>query len=103
MSAYIQSIDSIAAQKLAATLEKTADSNDRSFSAFLDSAVKLITETNDLQTAANAEGLNMMLGYAENAHDLSNALTKAELAINYTVTIKNKILEAYKEIMNIQI
>ncbi len=103
MSAYIQSIDSIAAQKLAATLEKTADSNDRFFSAFFDSAVKLITETNDLQTAANAEEINMMLGYAENAHDLSNALTKAELAINYTVTIKNKILEAYKEIMNIQI
>lgn len=103
MSAYIQSLDSIDAQKLAVSLEKTAASNDTPFSAFFDSAMKLIQETNDLQTVANVEEMNMMLGYAENAHDLTNALTKAELAINYTVTIKNKVLEAYREIMNMQI
>ncbi len=103
MSAYIQSLDSITAQKVATTLQKTVEENDTPFSAFFESAVQLIKETNDLQSAAEAEEVKMMLGYAENAHDLTNALTKAELAINYTTTIKNKILEAYKEIMNIQI
>lgn len=103
MSVYIQSLDSITAQKLASNLDKTSAANDNSFSAFFDSAMKLLEETNDLQTVAEAEELNMSLGYAENAHDLTNALTKAELAIEYTVAIKNKVLEAYREIMNIQI
>lgn len=103
MSAYIQSLDSITAQKIASTLEQTSAKNDNSFAAFFDSAIQLLNETNDLQTVAEAEELNMALGYAENAHDLTTALTKAELAITYTVAIKNKVLEAYKEIMNIQI
>ena len=103
MSVYIQSLDSITAQKLASNLEKTSEANDNSFSAFFNSAMKLLEETNDLQTVAETEELNMSLGYAENAHDLMDALTKAELAIEYTVAIKNKVLEAYREIMNIQI
>lgn len=103
MSAYIQSLDSITAQQLASTLEKTSKSNDTSFSAIFDSAMQFLSEVNDLQTVAEAEELNMALGYAENAHDLTNALTKAELAITYTVAIRDKVLEAYREIMNIQI
>lgn len=103
MSAYIQSLDSITAQKLASTLQQTSETKDNSFSAFFDSAIQLLNETNDLQTVAETEELNMALGYAENAHDLTTALSKAELAITYTVTVKNKVLEAYKEIMNIQI
>lgn len=103
MSAYIQSLNSITAQKLASTLEKTSTANDNSFEAFFDSAMQLLKDTNDLQTVAETEELNMALGYAENAHDLTTALTKAELAISYTVAIKNKALEAYKEIINIQI
>lgn len=103
MSAYIQSINSIESQRLAETLGKTAEVNDNSFSAVFQSALDLIQETNDLQTTAETEELNMALGYAENPHDLPTTLRKAELAIQYTVTIKNKILEAYREIMNIQI
>lgn len=103
MSAYIQSLDSITAQEIASTLEKTSTAKDNSFSAFFDSALQLLNETNDLQTVAETEELNMALGYAENAHDLTTALAKAELAVTYTVAVKNKVLEAYKEIMNIQI
>lgn len=106
MSAYIQALDRIEAQKLAVTTavtDKAKAEETTPFSAVFDSAMKLIQETNDLQSAAEAEEINMTLGYAKNAHDLTNALNKAELAINYTVAIKNKILEAYREIMNIQI
>ena len=57
MSAYIQSLDSITAQKVATTLQKTVEENDTPFSAFFESAVQLIKETNDLQSAAEAEAL----------------------------------------------
>ena len=54
-------------------------------------------------SAAEYEELRVSLGYAENTHDLTAALEKAELAVQYTVAVKNKVLEAYKEIMNMQI
>ena len=37
MSAYIQSLDSITAQKVATTLQKTVEENDTPFSAFFES------------------------------------------------------------------
>lgn len=103
MSAYVQSINSIATQKLAESLNTTAEKNDNSFSAVFQSALDLLKETNDLQHNAEAQELNLTLNYLENPHDVTDALTKAEMAIQYTVAVKNKALEAYKEIMNIQI
>ena len=62
-----------------------------------------INETNDLQSAVEAEELNLALGYSDNTHDLPIAQFKADVAIQYTVAVKNKLLEAYKEIMNLQV
>ena len=74
-----------------------------SFDAIMKAAMDLVNEANDLNSAAEYEELRVSLGYAENTHDLTAALEKAELAVQYTVAIKNKVLEAYKEIMNMQI
>ncbi|MPM25660.1 Flagellar hook-basal body complex protein FliE [bioreactor metagenome] len=41
-----------------------------------------------------------------NTNDLSSALIsteKSELALNFTVAVRNKAVEAYKEIMNMQV
>lgn len=73
------------------------------FSSLLSSAMKLVNETNDLSNAANAEQMNFSLGYSDNTHDLAIAQQKAALSLQYTVAVKNKVLEAYKEIINIQI
>lgn len=73
------------------------------FSSLLSSAMQLINETQSLSNAANAEKMNFALGYADNTHDLAIAQQKAALSLQYTVAVKNKVLEAYKEIMNIQI
>ena len=42
------------------------------------------------------------LGLMDNTHDLQIAQQKANLAIQYTVAIRNQVLDAYKEIMNLQ-
>lgn len=47
--------------------------------------------------------MNFALGYSDNTHDLAIAQQKAALSLQYTVAVKNKVLEAYKEIMNMQI
>lgn len=43
------------------------------------------------------------MGEVDNPHDLTIALGKASQAINYTVAIRDRLLEAYREIMQMQI
>ena len=45
----------------------------------------------------------LLLGKADNPHDMQIAAAKALQALQYTTAIRDKMLEAYKEIMNMQI
>ena len=76
---------------------------DDSFSSVLSSAMNMVSETNDLQNNAQSEAIRFALGQAENTHDLTTAQTKSLTAIQYTVAVRDKIIDAYKEIMNMQI
>ena len=76
---------------------------EESFGSILESAMGMINETNELRNVADAEQIRFALGEAENTHDLLIAQTKALTALQYTVAVKDKALEAYKEIMNMQI
>ena len=73
------------------------------FKKILDSAINMVNETNEYQHKAESEEIRFALGQAENPHDLQIAQYKASTAIQYTTAIKNKAIEAYKEIMNLQI
>lgn len=82
---------------------KKTGTNDNVFEAFLDSAVKGINETNEYISAAKDEKIKVALGESENTHDLTIALQKSSAALSYTIAVRDKLLEAYKEIMQIQI
>lgn len=82
---------------------KTQKAEGTLFDAFLNSAINNINSTNSLLSDAEDEEIKFALGEVENSHDLTIALQKASTALQYTVAIKNKLLEAYKEIMQIQI
>ena len=73
------------------------------FSNMLGSAMESIKTTNGYLSDAENEEIKFALGETENAHDLTNALLKASTALQYTVAIRDKFLEAYKEIMQINI
>ncbi len=47
--------------------------------------------------------MQFALGYATNTHDLNDIQTRADIALNYTTAVRDRMLEAYKEIMNMQI
>ena len=76
---------------------------DDSFSAVLDSMLKAVNETNDLQNQAEEEQIRFALGLSDNTHDLLIAESKAAVALQYTVAVRDKVVESYKEIMNMQI
>ncbi|MBS1475221.1 MAG: flagellar hook-basal body complex protein FliE, partial [Lachnospira sp.] len=55
-----------------------------------------------IQQAQQAE-VDYALGNMTNTHELGVYQQKANIALQYTVAIRDKALEAYKEIMNMQI
>ena len=52
---------------------------------------------------AENEKIRFALGETDNTHDLTIAMEKASTALQYTVAIRDKVMEAYKELMQIQI
>ena len=77
--------------------------DDDSFSSVLSAAMKSLDETNELQNKAEAEEIRFALGEAENTHDLLVAETKANIALQYTVAVRDKLIDGYKEIMQMSI
>ena len=74
-------------------------SNGVAFSQMLDSIMGMVEETKDAQQAE----LNYEMGYSDNTHDLAIAQKKATSSLQYTVAVRDKLVEAYKEIMQMQV
>ena len=84
------------------TAQVTTD-NGTAFDSLLSSAINMYKETDDYQNAAEKSEINFALGYSTSTHDLAVAQQKANISLQYTVKVTNKVLEAYKELMNLQI
>lgn len=76
--------------------------NVESFDSLLQSAMKLVRETNDYSNSAEEERIRFATGESNNLHDLMIAQQKASVALQYTVAVKNTAIEAYRTIMNMQ-
>lgn len=73
------------------------------FDSILNSAIDNINNTNSLLSDAENEEISFAMGESESTHDLMIALQKASTALQYTVAVRDKFMEAYKEIMQMQI
>lgn len=81
---------------------KVSTTRNESFEALYQSALSMINDTNSLTNAAEEEEMKYALGISTNTHDLQIAQSKANTSLQYTVAVRNKVIEAYKEIMNLQ-
>ena len=76
---------------------------DRSaFGSILDAAVNLINETNAYSNAAEEEEIKYAMGESDNIDDLQIAQEKANVALQYTVAVRDAFMTGYKELMNLQ-
>ena len=80
---------------------KSGDSS--AFDGIYNAAVYMITETNDYIHDAQQAEVDFATGKLTSTHELAVIEQKANLSLQYTVAVKNQLLSAYKEIMNIQI
>lgn len=84
-------------------LDQTQKTTGTLFDAVLNTAIDNIKTTNSYLSDAEDENIKFALGETESTHDLMIALQKASTALQYTVAIRDRLLDAYKEIMQMQI
>ena len=77
--------------------------NQNLFGTLFQTALDNINTTNQYLSDAEDAEISFALGETDNTHDLTIALQKASTALQYTVAVRDKFLEAYKEIMNMQL
>lgn len=102
----ISGIDTVSLDSYASLFNTTSIASNvesDSFGDVFNAVLSQIDETNSLQNTAEEEEIKYSLGLSENTHDLLIAQSKASVALQYTVAVRDKILDAYKELMQMQI
>lgn len=92
-----------AAKNATVGVDTTKNDGSDPFGAIFQTALDNINTTNSYLSQAENEELKFAMGLTDNTHDLSIALNKASVALQFTVAVRDKVLDAYKELMQIQI
>jgi flagellar hook-basal body complex protein FliE len=70
---------------------------------FLDALSKTMEEVNEEQLKADHGIKELVAGKSKNIHETMLQIQKAELSLKAMMQVRNKVLEAYKEIMRMQV
>ncbi len=101
----IQSIANISELSKYGGIQATTDvkeNRNAAFETLFDAAANMIKDTNHYTNEAEEAEMAFSLGLMDNTHDLQVAQQKANLALQFTIAVRNQVLDAYKEIMNLQ-
>lgn len=101
----IAQIAKVASNKMVDSFQTQVEKNQptkTSFEQLFQSALNKINETNTLTKKAEQEEIKFAAGESDSPLDLMIAQQKANYSIQYTVAVRNAVLDAYKEIMNLQ-
>ena len=70
---------------------------------FADTLSESLDKVNDLQKEADKAIEDFATGKTRNIHETMIAVNKADLAFRLTMQVRNKIVEAYQEVMRTQV
>lgn len=70
---------------------------------FMDHLKDSFQEVNQMQKTADKMSMNVASGQSENLHETMLAATQAEISFNLMVQLRNRALEAYQEVMRMQV
>ena len=70
---------------------------------FKDILIKSISEVNDMQLDAERAIDDLAVGKTENVTEVMAAVEKADIAFKNLMAIRNKIIDAYREIQQLRI
>jgi len=73
---------------------------ERSFGDLLNT---MVTETNQRQQEADQAIQQLHAGGEQGLHEAMIAMEKADISLRYMVQVRNKVIEAYQEVMRMQV
>mgnify|MGYP006302711577 CR=1 FL=1 len=82
---------------------KSVESKKETKNTFTSLLQKNIEKVNNLQKNADKLKTDFALGKTDNIHSVTIATEKARIAMDLTVAIQSKVMNAYKEIMRMQV
>ncbi|MBP5331854.1 MAG: flagellar hook-basal body complex protein FliE [Lachnospiraceae bacterium] len=83
-------------------VDRPEETKGASFDSLLTSAMDMLRETNDYTNEAAEAELAYAMGVTNSTHELQVAQMKANISLQYTVAVRNAVMDAYKEIMQLQ-
>jgi len=99
----INAISGISIPSLQGTVQTKAADKTNSFDTFFNAYLNMVDETNTLQLQADQVQLDFAVGKTDDMLAVTLAQEKAYASLNFTVQVTNKLIDAYKEIMRMQI
>lgn len=101
----LDSIQNIDYSKFALEEKKQAiaPTTDQLFVNSFDAAKELLQVTNEAEQVGKQLTEDFMTGKNENIHSLMIAQEKASILLQFTMQVRNQVLEAYKEIMRMPV
>lgn len=70
---------------------------------FGDILTTMVEQTNEQQQRADQAIVQLHSGGEKNLHDAMIAMEKADVSLRYTIQVRNKAIDAYQEIMRMQV
>ena len=64
---------------------------------------ELVAKVSDLQSQADSKIKNMVTGESRDLHEVMLAVEKANISFQFLTQVRNKALDAYQEIMKMQV
>lgn len=97
-------LDRLAESRLSAGSEADAASGSRAdeVASFGEQLAETVSETDRLITAAETKAAELSRGEGDSVETII-AVSKADLALRHVVTLRNRALEAYQEIMRMPV
>ena len=93
-------IQSLQSNMLKGVSDSDSGTKGVSFGEFLNSAIK---QVDGLQKDSEKLNEDLALGLTDNIHQVMIASEKASIAMQFTMQVRNKIMDAYQEIMRMPI
>ncbi|WP_366922996.1 flagellar hook-basal body complex protein FliE [Metallumcola ferriviriculae] len=101
MKVDLQTVNPLQTAFKAAGNSKIGETNEGP--SFADQLKKAFYEVNDMQVRADKITEQFVAGKVEDIHQVTVATEQANLALQLTVQVRNKIVEAYQEIARMQV
>ena len=70
---------------------------------FGDILTSLVAQTNGQQENADLAMQQLHAGGEKNLHEAMIAMEKADISLRYTIQVRNKAIDAYQEVMRMQV